>query len=377
MTPFALGRLLELQRRGGWLFQAERDPDLNGTEVYPSILQTSLDPKRARGYWAPRLGFLVPPPLVRDVFSSAMAAVMMAVTQASDGARCYHVDLFDDGIAAVTFGEFVFNRGSYSALRAEASNAAPEHPLPGRFINVFAREDFPERFHGALMLGTFCTPSPVRIHERVQLRVSDLRAAEELLGESLPWIDSRAGFSAPFTGPFSGGGQLQFDALSGEQRIRHRNPEERDRQTAQALADSRQSRWLSTSSPSFRLVESARGEPESGPIKRALQLIDDAPTRGVTVAEMAVAARMSISRFHELFRQTMGCTPSSYVTSKRLGIAEQLLVGTHLTVAEIAERCGFSEAASFTRSLRRWRGITPAMLRKATQEQGDSERTGQ
>ena len=44
--------------------------------------------------------------------------------------------------------------------------------------------------------------------------------------------------------------------------------------------------------------------------------------------------------------------------------AEDLLRRTDLSLAEIAEKCGFANAFSFSRSFRREHGIPPAAYRK-------------
>lgn len=359
----ALSRLIELQRRGRHLFHADRRND-PPSELYPSVIQTQLDPQQTRGYWAPKIGLLLRPPMVRDVFASALAAVMMAVTQARDGSRCFHVDQFSDGIAAVTFGEFIFNRGVYRELIEQALEMRCDAPMPDHFINVLPRSTFPEALNGSLLVGIFVSSDPVRIQERVQLTAGDVLAAAELLGAEIPWIDSDAARSDPFTGPFRQGGQLQFHALSGQQRLLLRHPTDADRKEALAHAEARRFDWLSSERASLQIAEPSHGRPSSGPLGRALKLIEEHCTRALTVPEMAAAAGMSTSHFHALFRKAMGCPPLEYAMGRRLDIAEQLLTGTQLTVAEVAGRCGFSEQASLTRSLRRRRGVTPAFLRR-------------
>ncbi|MGN2641242.1 AraC family transcriptional regulator [Nocardia takedensis] len=47
----------------------------------------------------------------------------------------------------------------------------------------------------------------------------------------------------------------------------------------------------------------------------------------------------------------------------RRGVAEQLLVETRLSVAEVAERLGYAETAAFTHAFRRWTGVPPRVHR--------------
>jgi AraC-like DNA-binding protein len=52
--------------------------------------------------------------------------------------------------------------------------------------------------------------------------------------------------------------------------------------------------------------------------------------------------------------------------SVRAQTAQQLLREEHMTVAEVSERLGFSDARAFRRAFKRWVGQTPGPLRRAT-----------
>lgn len=48
----------------------------------------------------------------------------------------------------------------------------------------------------------------------------------------------------------------------------------------------------------------------------------------------------------------------------REALAEELLVNDHRSVAEIAERLGYSQVSSFTKAFRRWKGVGPQEYRR-------------
>ncbi|MDX1800528.1 MAG: AraC family transcriptional regulator [Marinobacter sp.] len=89
--------------------------------------------------------------------------------------------------------------------------------------------------------------------------------------------------------------------------------------------------------------------------------------RKITVNDLASVACLSVSRFHELFRDLTGITPHQYLLQTRLEQAVQLLTGTSLTVSDIGFRTGFSSQSALTNALRKHRGITPSALRNAEQ----------
>lgn len=84
--------------------------------------------------------------------------------------------------------------------------------------------------------------------------------------------------------------------------------------------------------------------------------------RKVTVQELAGEACLSVSRFHEVFREVLGTTPHQFLLQTRLNQAITLLASTSLSVSEISYRVGFSSQSALTNSLRKHKGTTPARL---------------
>lgn len=99
------------------------------------------------------------------------------------------------------------------------------------------------------------------------------------------------------------------------------------------------------------------------PILRALAIIEAHYAEPLSVATLARAAGMAVSRFHQEFRSETGVTPADKIAATRLDRAEDLLRETRLSIAEIAFAVGFSDQTALTRSFRRRRGTTPAALR--------------
>jgi AraC-like DNA-binding protein len=84
--------------------------------------------------------------------------------------------------------------------------------------------------------------------------------------------------------------------------------------------------------------------------------------RKITVQDLAGVACLSVSRFHEIFRQVTGTTPHQFLLQTRLDQAVGLLSSTSLSVSEISYRTGFSSQSALTNALRKHRGITPSRL---------------
>ena len=86
-------------------------------------------------------------------------------------------------------------------------------------------------------------------------------------------------------------------------------------------------------------------------------------TEDLCIAELAESEHLSVSRFREVFRRTFGCAPSEYIIGLRLQHARDLLSGTNLTIAEIAEMCGYGDELYFMRLFRKKTGMSARTYR--------------
>ena len=72
---------------------------------------------------------------------------------------------------------------------------------------------------------------------------------------------------------------------------------------------------------------------------------------------------MSRSRFTILFTEQVTMSPQAYIESVRLDRAAQLLRVSRWTIAQVAERTGFSNAYYFSTRFRRRHGVPPSQYR--------------
>ncbi|MEK0315520.1 AraC family transcriptional regulator [Cohnella sp. 56] len=85
----------------------------------------------------------------------------------------------------------------------------------------------------------------------------------------------------------------------------------------------------------------------------------------LSIEDMARRAHLSVSRFREVFRQRFGLPPHQYLIRLRLAHAEELLRNTDLSLARIAEYCGFVDISHFANSFKTHRGMAPGMYRSS------------
>ncbi len=85
----------------------------------------------------------------------------------------------------------------------------------------------------------------------------------------------------------------------------------------------------------------------------------------IGVAELARERGMSQSAFSHSFRTQTGLTPARFILELRVQEAARLLVGTHLTLERIAEKCGFANGNHFGKVFRRLRQQSAGSYRRA------------
>jgi LacI family transcriptional regulator len=98
-------------------------------------------------------------------------------------------------------------------------------------------------------------------------------------------------------------------------------------------------------------------------LAKSMCFIRDHAYEEMSVVDIVRAAGMSRSLFERKFRDAFGTSPWEHVLNLRLRRARLLLQDSHLSIAEIAERTGFSTPEYFTSLFRQVIGRTPGAER--------------
>lgn len=85
--------------------------------------------------------------------------------------------------------------------------------------------------------------------------------------------------------------------------------------------------------------------------------------KAMSVDDLARRSVLSTCYYMRKFKEYQSVTPHQYVKAVRLRNARQLLSTTSLSIEEIAERCGFSNASHFIKTFRDADGLTPLQFR--------------
>lgn len=107
-------------------------------------------------------------------------------------------------------------------------------------------------------------------------------------------------------------------------------------------------------------------------ISRALNAIHVAPEGDWSLASLANEAGLSRSVFAERFHELVGVTPMNYIKTWRMRSARELLTHGSLGVKEVAQRVGYSSAASFSRAYKQFFGDSPRAPTKTGDASGQT-----
>ncbi len=117
-----------------------------------------------------------------------------------------------------------------------------------------------------------------------------------------------------------------------------------------ALARAQETRYAS--SPRLELLKSAR------------EVIRKHATSRQRLEEIVAGVGLSYSRLRSLFRQTYGSGPGEYRVQVRIEQACSLLGTTGLSVKEVADRLGYSDAFAFSKQFKQHVGVSPRAFRE-------------
>ncbi len=106
-------------------------------------------------------------------------------------------------------------------------------------------------------------------------------------------------------------------------------------------------------------------EPSGEVVERAIRLMRERYREELDRDELAEAVSLSPAYFSTLFKKVTGFGPMQYLGKIRVDHAKTLLRTTDLSIAEVAQAVGFTDAFYFTRVFTKATGFSPRDYRKA------------
>lgn len=96
----------------------------------------------------------------------------------------------------------------------------------------------------------------------------------------------------------------------------------------------------------------------------AYDYINNNYMKQISIESISRYLGVSRSYFYKIFKQKYQVSPHQYLHDRRQTIAASLLLSTTLTIAEIAERCGYQDPLYFSKSFSTYYNESPTQFRK-------------
>ena len=112
-------------------------------------------------------------------------------------------------------------------------------------------------------------------------------------------------------------------------------------------------------------VQTAQGKyaAYNGAVYEAIRYMQEHLDEHITLEDIAGNVHLSPSFFHVVFKEILQKTPHRYLLELRLSKAKHLLVNSELSLAMIAEICGFDSQVYLNYIIKKELGVTPKKYR--------------
>lgn len=95
------------------------------------------------------------------------------------------------------------------------------------------------------------------------------------------------------------------------------------------------------------------------------ELLDAHIAGQIAISELATCCGISTSHFAHAFKTSTGVAPHQWLLRRRAERAQDLLRRTSLSLAQIAQLCGFADQSHFNRVFQRLNGVSPGAWKRS------------
>ncbi|MDL2402553.1 helix-turn-helix domain-containing protein [Rhizobium mayense] len=110
-------------------------------------------------------------------------------------------------------------------------------------------------------------------------------------------------------------------------------------------------------------VAPVRGGLSPSALRRVHAYVEEHLIERIQLADLSAVAGLSVYHFAREFKRTVGASPHSYITQRRVETAQEMLARTDLPLSDIALATGFFDQSHLARHFRKFTGVTPAEYR--------------
>lgn len=99
-------------------------------------------------------------------------------------------------------------------------------------------------------------------------------------------------------------------------------------------------------------------------LNRVFEFIDENLESDLSLNIVSEVAFFSPFHFHRIFKFVTGETLNEYVTRRRIEKSASDLLHKNITATEIAHKFGFSDNSSYSRTFKKYYGVSPTEFKK-------------
>lgn len=114
--------------------------------------------------------------------------------------------------------------------------------------------------------------------------------------------------------------------------------------------------------PATDVFQSRSGQ-KAEQLKPALEYIETHYGQNIALEELARLTGLSAKYFCRYFKAIVHRSPIDYLNYYRIECASHFLVASDMTVAEIAQHCGYNDSSFFIKQFKKYKGTTPKQYR--------------
>lgn len=102
---------------------------------------------------------------------------------------------------------------------------------------------------------------------------------------------------------------------------------------------------------------------EDRALMESISFIHERYYEKITIEDLTRIAHISRSSYIKKFKEICKMPPSAYISKIRIESAASMLIGTNLSIAEIAEKTGFYDTSHLTKTFEKTYGVSPISYR--------------
>lgn len=125
---------------------------------------------------------------------------------------------------------------------------------------------------------------------------------------------------------------------------------------------------LTQRAPQAVILENAHSGAKVELLKPALEYIENNYASHISLDALARLTGLSPKYFCRCFRAIVHRSPIEYLNHYRIECASFLLTTTEMSVAEVAQRCGYNDSSFFIKQFKRYKSTTPYQYRAHPRE---------